>query len=205
MYLMQMDIPHPTKAKLIETTSELLKEFKSGDITAEMVLTKSNISKGSLYHHFDDLEELIETALLVRYAKWVDRSVSVMTPLLLNAKSPEDIYAGLVEVTRQTQHPDLKKERFFRVEVLTKANSSSRFAERLRELQQHLTDSLEDIIREAQERGFFTKSLDPKAIAVFIQAYSLGKVLDDLSDSPVNPENYTELINTIIREVFIAK
>jgi AcrR family transcriptional regulator len=205
MYLMQMEIPHPTKANLIETATELLKEFKSGDITADMVLTRSNISKGSLYHHFDDLEELIETALLARYAKWVDRSVSTMTPMMLNAKTDDDFYAGLVQATYQTQHRDLKKERFFRVEVLAKANSSKRFAEKLQALQQRLTDTLEDIIREAQERGFFTKSLDPKAIAVFIQAYSLGKVLDDLSETPVNTENYNELINTIIRKVFIAK
>ena len=142
MYLMQMEIPHPTKAKLIETATELLKEFKSGDITADMVLTRSNISKGSLYHHFDDLEELIETALLARYAKWVDRSVSTMTPMMLNAKTDDDFYAGLVQATYQTQHRDLKKERFFRVEVLAKANSSKRFAEKLQALQQRLTLSL---------------------------------------------------------------
>lgn len=198
-----MEIAHPTKTHLIEAATELLKEFKSGDVTAEMVLLKSNVSKGSLYHHFDDLEELIETALLVRYAKWVDRSVSAMTPMMLNAKSKDDFYAGLVQATHQTQHPDLKKERFFRVEVLAKANSSERFAAKLRELQERLTDSLEDIIREAQERGFFRKSSDPKVIAVFIQAYSLGKVLDDLHSESVNQASYEELINTIIRDVFM--
>jgi AcrR family transcriptional regulator len=203
MYRMQMDIPHPTKAKLIETANQLLKEFKSADITAEMILLKSNVSKGSLYHHFADLEELIETALLARYAKWVDRSISVMTPMMLKAKTKEEFYAGLVQATHQTQHPDLKNERFFRVEVLAKANSSERFAAKLRQLQDRLTDSLEDIIREAQERGFFRKNLDPKVIAVFIQAYSLGKVLDDLHTESVDRSTYEELINSVIRDVFM--
>jgi len=70
-------------------------------------------------------------------------------------------------------------------------------------LQQELTDALTDLIREAQERGFYKKNLDPKAIAVFIQAYTLGKVIDDVSAAPVDPELYAELINTIIENVFI--
>jgi len=204
-YLEQVETAHPTKAKLVETAGKLLKEFKSGEITTEMVLTKSNISKGSLYHHFEDLEELIETALLVRYAKWVDVNVSTMTEILLNAKTKEDILTGLEKVTHQSQHPNLSRERFFRAEVLAKSNSSERFARKLRELQKHLTNSLVDIIREAQERGFYSTSFSPKAIAVFIQAYTLGKIIDDLNDEQVDMEDYSRLINAIIKDVFISK
>jgi AcrR family transcriptional regulator len=200
---MQMEISHPTKTLLIKAATELLKEFKSGDITAEMVLFKSGISKGSLYHHFEDLEELIETALLARYAKWVDRSVSAIAPMMIIAKSKDDFYAGLVQATHQTQHANLKKERFFRIEVLAKANSSERFATKLRKLQERLTDSLEDLTREAQERGFFRKNLDPKVVALFIQAYTLGKVLDDLHSESVNQASYEDLINAVIRDVFM--
>ncbi len=200
-----MENAHPTKAKLVETAGKLLKEFKSGEITTEMVLTKSNISKGSLYHHFEDLEELIETALLVRYGKWVDVNVSTMTEILLNAKTKEDILIGLEKVTYQSQHPNLSRERFFRAEVIAKANSSERFARKLREQQKNLTNSLTDIIREAQERGFYSSSFDPKAIAVFIQAYTLGKIVDDLSDEQVDMDNYSHLINAIIKDVFISK
>jgi hypothetical protein len=128
-----------------------------------------------------------------------------MTEILLNAKTKEDILTGLEKVTYQSQHPNLSRERFFRAEVLAKANSSERFARKLRELQKHLTNSLVDIIREAQERGFYSTSFDPKAIAVFIQAYTLGKIVDDLSDEQVDMDNYSRLINAIIKDVFISK
>ena len=170
-----------------------------------MVLAESNISKGSLYHHFENLDDLIEMALLARYAKWVDINVATMSHILVNAKSSKDIYSGLVEVTAQSQDRNLSKERFFRAETLAKANSSPRFAKKLQDLQQQLTDSLTDLIREAQEKNYYDKSNDPKAVAVFIQAYTLGKIVDDMSSSQVNQENYNSLINKIIKEVFIKQ
>jgi len=196
---------HPTKSKLIEAATALLKKYKSGEISVEMVLAESNISKGSLYHHFESLDDLIDMALLARYAKWVDINVATMSHILVNAKSSKDIYSGLVEVTERSQDRSLSKERFFRAETLAKANSSPRFAKKLQDLQQQLTDSLTDLIREAQEKNFYDKSNDPKAIAVFIQAYTLGKIVDDMSSSQVNQENYNSLINKIIKEIFIKQ
>ena len=196
---------HPTKSKLIEAATALLKKYKSGEISVEMVLAESNISKGSLYHHFESLDDLIEMALLARYAKWVDINVATMSHILVNAKSSKDIYSGLVEVTERSQDRNLSKERFFRAETLAKANSSPRFAKKLQDLQQQLTDSLTDLIREAQEKNFYDKSNDPQAVAVFIQAYTLGKIVDDISLSQVNQESYNALINKIIKEIFIKQ
>jgi AcrR family transcriptional regulator len=196
---------HPTKAKLIEATTVLLKSHKSSELSVDMVLSESNISKGSLYHHFEDLEDLIEIALLARYAKWVDINVVTMSSILVNARSSKDIYLGLVKVTERSQDRNLSKERFFRAEVLAKTNSSPRFAKKLQDLQQQLTGSLTDLIREAQEKNYYDKSNDPKAVAVFIQAYTLGKIVDDMSSSQVNQENYNSLINKIIKEVLIKQ
>jgi len=122
---------HPTKAKLIDTTAALLRTHKTGEITVDMVLAAAGISKGSLYHHFEDLDELIETAMLERYARWVDVSVEAMTHILTTAKAPKDIYLGLVEITKRTQDPKLSGERFYRAEVLAMASSRPRFAKQL--------------------------------------------------------------------------
>ena len=194
---------HPTKEKLIETASRLLKTLHPGEISSEMVLTESGISKGSLYHHFEDLEHLIETALLARYARWVSVNVDVMTQILTQAKSSKDIYLGLVEVTKASQDRKLRSERFFRAEVLTKADNSPRLSLQLQLLQDQLTDSLADLVREAQERGFFKKTNDAKSIAVMVQAYTLGKIVDDSSNDPVDPERYASLINSIVKDVFL--
>ena len=194
---------HPTKDKLIATTADLLKTLRPSEISSEMVLSNSGISKGSLYHHFEDLEHLIETALLQRYARWVSVTFEVITKILTEAKASNDLYLGLVELTKTSQDRALKGERFFRAEILTKADHSPRLASQLQLLQKQLTESLADLIREAQERGFFKKSLDAKSIAIFIQAYTLGKIIDDSSDDPVDPQQYANLINSVVKDVFL--
>ena len=194
---------HPTKVALVATAANLLRQYKVNEITVDMVLNESKISKGSLYHHFEDLDELIETALLDRYARWIEVSVVSMTQVLTQSKNSTELFAGLVEITRLTQAPDGKGERIYRAEVLTMAASSPRLANKLSVLQQQLTDALTHLIREAQERGFYKKNLDPKAIAVFIQAYTLGKIIDDFSADQVDPESYVDMVNTIIKTVFM--
>jgi len=46
--------PHPTKVALIEVVKEMIAEFGADGFTVEMVLAESGISRGSLYHHFED-------------------------------------------------------------------------------------------------------------------------------------------------------
>ena len=168
-----------------------------------MILEESGISKGSLYHHFEDLDELIEAALIQRYARWVDASIELMTQLLTSAASSDDIYSGLTGITRRTQSDEFRAERQNRIDVLSRAGSSKRFAKLLGEEQQRLTDALTDLIREAQERGFYRKEIDARAIAVLIQAYTIGKIVDDFNENKVDPVAWVNLINSIIRTVFI--
>jgi AcrR family transcriptional regulator len=194
---------HPTKTALIESTRELLETQPRKEISTEQILTKSGISKGSLYHHFEDLEELIEAAILLRYTEWVDGSIEAITQVLRAVKSPDDVYNSLVAITKQTQSPERKPDRVYRAEVLGAAASSPRLAKNLGTEQQRLTDALADLVRETQAKGFFHEDIDPQVLAVFIQAYTFGKVVDDYSETPMNPDNWNALINDFLKKTLL--
>lgn len=194
---------HPTKTALIEATRELLESHPRKEISTEQILTKSGISKGSLYHHFEDLEELIEAATLLRYTEWVDGSIEAITQVLRAVKSPDDVYNSLVAITKQTQSPARKPDRVYRAEVLGAAASSPRLAKNLGAEQQRLTDALADLVRETQAKGFFHEDIDPQVLAVFIQAYTFGKVVDDYSENPMNADNWNALINDFLKKTLL--
>ena len=194
---------HPTKTILIDTTRELLDSLARTDISTDQILSKSGISKGSLYHHFEDLDQLIEAAMLLRYSEWVDKSIGAITETLRSAKSPEDVHIRLSAITVQTQDPKRRVDRLYRAEVLGAAASSPRLAKSLGVEQQRLTDALTDLVREVQEKGFFHKELDPHVLAVFIQAYTLGKVVDDFSENPINPDSWNALINDFLKKTLL--
>jgi AcrR family transcriptional regulator len=196
---------HPTKARLIETTAELLHEKLPQEIAVDEILDKSGISKGSLYHHFEDLSELLESAQVARYAVWVDRSIGLIVPLLSAAKTRGDIIEGLKKATKYTQSHEYRTTRFERARSLASTENSERFTKALGVEQDRLTTALADLVSEAKNKGLFREELDSRAVAVFIQSYTLGKMVDDIVPEPLNQDIWDDfivdmLINTMLTQ-----
>lgn len=185
---------HPTKARLIETTAELLEKQYPQEIQVDEILEKSGISKGSLYHHFHDLGELLESAQVAKYAAWVDRSISLIVPVLSSAKTRDDIIEGLRVLTKFTQSEEYLKTRFYRARTLANAETSERFKVALGAEQERLTSALEDLVAEAKNKDLFRPELDNRVVAVFIQSYTLGKIVNDIVPQPVAQENWDDFI-----------
>jgi AcrR family transcriptional regulator len=196
---------HPTKSRLIETTAELLDTKFPQDIAVDEILDKSGISKGSLYHHFEDLGELLEAAQIARYAVWVDRSIGFMTPLLSEAKTPSDMIESLRKATLFTQSKEYKATRFQRARTLANSETSPRFQKALGIEQDRLTSALEDLVAEAKNKGLFRKDLDTRVIAIFIQSYTLGKIIDDIVPTPVSQEKCDEFIVNMLIATMVSQ
>jgi len=194
---------HPTGIELVLTVNRLLDSKRPDQISTDEVLTESGISKGSLYHHFDDLQDLVETTLIYRYAKWIDLSIKRMSELLNTAKTAEDLKKSLFEITYATQKDSLKDMRVERARIFAEAQNNSRLSEQLVLETERMTTSIEDLIREVIDRKLFKSNLDARTVAIFIQAYTLGLIVNDFTQDKVSYENWTSLINRIIAEIFI--
>ena len=194
---------HPTKALLISTTVKLLDTKLPNEIAVDEILETSGISKGSLYHHFEDLSELLEVAQVERYAAWVDRSVEALVGMLSKVKTREDIVAGLKLVTRFTQDTKYSKTRFQRARAIAAAEHNPRFRKLLADEQKRLTDALIDLINEARNKGLYASDFDAHAGAVLVQAYTLGMIVDDFVDQRMDPEAWYDLIDKVVDKVFL--
>jgi AcrR family transcriptional regulator len=196
--------PHPTKARLIETTAGLLENQFPQDIQVDEILEKSGISKGSLYHHFHDLGELLEAAQVAKYAAWVDRSIGLIVPVLSGAKTRDDIIEGLRILTQYTQSSEYQQTRFYRARTLANSETSERFKVALGIEQDRLTAALEDLVAEAKNKGLFRAELDNRVVAVFIQSYTLGKIVNDIVPEPLAQEKWDDfIVNMLIATMVI--
>ena len=194
---------HPTKTHLIETAVKLLDTQLPNEIAVDEILDKSGISKGSLYHHFEDLAELLEAAQIARYADWVDRSIELIVKIISQAKTKEALFEGLKKMTLLTQSANFKDFRYERARTIGNSQGHERFQKLLAVEQERLTTSLTDIIREVIEQGYFNKNLNPHVFAVFIQSYTLGKIVDDVVTNPLDPNDWDNFINHMVfRSVF---
>jgi AcrR family transcriptional regulator len=201
---MQQNV-HPTKARLIETAAELLESQFPQSIQVDEILDKSGISKGSLYHHFEDLGELLEAAQVARYAAWVDRSIGLIVPVLSSAKNRDDIIEGLRKLTTYTQSAEYRATRFSRARTLANSDSSERFQRALGLEQDRLTTALEDLVSEAKNKGLFKQEINSRTFAVFIQSYTLGKIVDDIVPTPMAQEKWDDFIlNMLIATAVVS-
>ena len=187
-----------TRSRLLLTTVEMLDDLTEKDVSAAEILRRTGIAKGSLYHFWDSIDDLIEEAYLVRYARFVEKSGGVIRELLEKCETKEQFFAGLSDITVFTQDPARKSNRYERARILGMAEKNEKFRKALGEVQQGLTDLFTQQFTEVQNRGWFNKSFDPRAAAVLIQAYTLGKIVDDVVDNQMDPLIWNSLIGLIV-------
>ncbi len=200
-----MSKSHPTKELLIQTAIDLIDEFGPQGFTVDLLLDKSKISKGSLYHHFTDFGDVIEHAQVARFARSVDEDAAQLISLLMSSTSVEDMFSKTHLIVTRAASPERARVRLDRAAIIGGARHSEKFAQALSNEQQRLTDAFADMVHELQNRGWISESIDRRAAATFLQAYSLGFVLNDIALEPISSEAWTAVVESAIRAVFGAK
>ena len=190
---------HPTKVHLTEAAATLIDEFGSQGFTVEQLLETSNISKGSLYHHFEDFHDVIMQAQVLRFARYVEDDITALTNVLLAASSREDMFGRLDLISRATHDPARSGRRADRIEILAGARHSEKMKNALAPTQARLTGAIADLVREMKAKEFVSENLDPASVAVFIQAYSLGLIVNDVSNEPIDLEEWHAMISRMTR------
>ena len=195
---------HPTKRLLVETTVKMLDSKAPSEILAEEVLETSGVSKGSMYHHFEDLQELIETAQVFRYSKWIDASIEYLTNFVATARTKEELRKALISLTELTQSDERKAARAERALALASSYQNPRMAKQMGRETERLTDAIADVTEEVKNKGLFKTNVDSKALATFIQAYTLGKLVNDYNPTGVEEKPWVDFIMNIVDETFMA-
>ena len=190
---------HPTKVHLIDAAAVLIDEHGSQGFTVEQLLETSNISKGSLYHHFEDFHDVIMQAQVLRFARYVEEDIAALTNVLLAATSREDMFSRLDLISRATHDLARSVRRADRIEILAGTRHSEKMKNALAPTQARLTGAIADLVREMKAKDFVSGDLDPGSVAVFIQAYSLGLIVNDVSNEPIDMEKWHTMISRMTR------
>lgn len=178
---------------------------KPSEILADEVLESSGVSKGSMYHHFEDLQELVETAQIYRYSKWIDASIDFLTNYVAKARTKDEVRKALRILTEQTQSDERKDARAERAQALAACLDNPRMAKQMGAETQRLTDAIADVTEEVKNKGLFRNDVNAKALATFIQAYTLGKIVNDHNPTGVHESEWNDFIMNIAERTFMSE
>ncbi len=199
-----MESIHPTKKLLIETTAGLLAEFPSRQITSDLVLERSHVSKGSLYHHFHDLADLIEAAQVERFSQYVDQTIAALADVLTDSSDVQGARAKFHAVVNIRQPDNAQRLRIERMETAVMANYDERIRVRLSREQARLTSEWAKLFQIALDRGWANPDLDPVAVSIIMQATIAGRIVDDISDVHMDQAKWVSLIQYLLDVIFFV-
>jgi len=183
----------------------LLESKRPSEILADEVLERSGVSKGSMYHHFEDLQELVETAQIFRYSKWIDGSIDFLATYVATARTKKELRDALHTLTVVTQADERKDARAERAQALAACFNNPRMAKQMGDETQRLTDSIADVTEEVKNKGLFRPDVHAQALATFIQAYTLGKLVNDYNPTAVSEDDWNQFIMNIVDNTFLAQ
>lgn len=201
---MAKGVEHATHRALIDCGVELAKEFGMYGFTVEQLLTKSGISKGSLYHHFEDFVDLVECVQVRIFTEYVELDISAIQRAL-DAATDRDKFVNLISlITRTALQPERSTSRIQRARIISATQGRERFATRIGHEQKLLNDQMKRVISVGQERGWIPPHFDADALALFVQGYAFGLILNDVTEERVGAEEMAVVIDSVIANLLIG-
>ena len=195
---------HPTREKLIATFLQLGEGQDLSTITVDAVLEEAGVSKGSLYHHFHDFDDLLAQAKAHLFSIGINRSVEMMRTILDKSETAEEFKSLIRALILDTLTPQGVHHRLMRARILGASMRLPKLQEYVQAEQRRLTEEIAGLFIGAKSKGLVKQGLDPHLAAVFIQAYTFGKVVDDVSDAPIAPDDWADWIMSILTYKIIA-
>ena len=183
---------HPTYEKILHKAVEVLFEQGFDRFSVQDVLDRAEVSRGTLYHHYGDVDSLIEATLVEAYGTESIANRLAFHALVERATSVSEFRQETARLMIRVAEVGARV-RIRRAHTLSLCSTRPLLGEAVAAEQQELTDAWVDTILLAKERGFVRPEIDPRLAAVFVQAIGIGRIVDDLASEPLSKEQWAKL------------
>ncbi|MEI6648299.1 MAG: TetR/AcrR family transcriptional regulator [Actinomycetes bacterium] len=195
---------HPTKQRLLEVVIELLDSKNLAEIKSEEVLAKADAVKGSMYYHFEDFSDLLESAQILSFSRHVEGVLDGLKNILLATADPQSARSLFDNEALRRKLNMSQKLRIERFSVVHGAMVSERMRAKLIPTQENLILRWMEIIDICKSRGWTDDQLDSRSVAILIQGANLSRVIDDISYSHVDSTAWFRTLTYLLDAFFFG-
>lgn len=194
-----------TKARLLGTTMKLIEKVGMNAVTSTLVLNESGVSKSSMYHFFEDFDDLLVEAQILQYGKLDDSWCRSIRELSSASSTSDEFYSGLIVVLKKF-HKDQKRHiRFIRVSIMVNTKASNILTKTIGNLQEALIVELTQAFELAQAKGFLVGTYPPRSMAIVLQVLMFGKIFDDTLQAPMEDKDWATLTSGVLKDAFLKE
>jgi AcrR family transcriptional regulator len=159
--------------------------------TIDMIARAAGVTKGALYYHFRDKEQLLFEAVRDRVVDFEQRVVAAVSPIEDPIRALRQIADACLFVATRNNH-----RRFLLTLMVEAIDSHANLASQFREMMQRFRAFIAEILRAGQERGIFRFDVEPHAAAKAFVAGIMGAEIQYYQDS--TEVNLEEVMTTLV-------
>ena len=190
----------PARERILRAAVEIIAAEGEAALRLADVAAAAGVALSLTTHHFRTRDHLVAEALAERFAGLVRDDLRRIARLVREGDGGA-FREGLVRLTADVLDRRRATQRLARIAAVGGAHGRPDLAQRLGEETAALLDELAVVIRSAQDAGLVRVGLDPRALATFIQAYSLGMVVADLDARPSDRAEVQAVIDVFMGSV----
>ena len=179
---------------VILATVKRLEDGGEAAVNIKDLSAETGISYGAIYHHFKDRDGLIRAAQFERLRQQPGGDLVALGAALDTQSDLVDFVLAIRAIAMSIADPQRAKVRLVRSSVISSSLNNPELRAALTELESGVMVELAALVTRAQELGIADPTLDPKAVAVFIEALSYGIVLMEFMKDPPSPDAVAELL-----------
>lgn len=188
----------PVIKAVVDEVAARLWDGDESQIRIPEICDASGVNYGSVYHHFGSRESVIDAAYNQMFSELVQRDID---DLALASREASDL-GEFLERTRPliamlSAGPERLRSRVMRARIVAAALTRPELAKLIGATESRLTAELSLVFTVGQDRGFLRKDLSARSLAVLVQAIFFGRVLDDVTASPIEQSDWDFTISTM--------
>jgi len=192
-----------SRARLIDATLRVILKLGVDAVRIDDILAEVGVTKGSLYWHFEDRNALIKAALAEHIQRLNEATIAGVSDAITEFDDKDSYLRHVAKYIADPFNPDQVRERWNRLALFVETRNHQELVLMIRDVQARNLDVFVELMSEAQKSGVLRRELDPRAVAVALNAMYLGSnIIDVLGEHAPTPEAWWNLISYFIGALF---
>jgi AcrR family transcriptional regulator len=185
------------RTRILDAAFAIVEESGEAALRFVDVAERAGVVLSLITRHYGTREGLVAAVQARRFVGLVAEDAEVLAGLV-GAGSTAEITTVTGALTREVVAAERAERRLARVSSIGSIHGRPELTGTIRGEATRLLDGLTETLRALQAEGRITDAVDARALAMFVQAYSLGMVLSDLDTTPPSREDIAGVIEVAI-------
>ncbi len=203
--------PQPKQARAHETidsvlvaANEAMKLGGEAAVRVQEISASTNVSIGSIYHHFGDRDGLIRAAYVYTFRKAIQKDIDRVKRFASKMTSAKEMAEHYDEMLAFLNHHFEQLPARDRANTIGSTTGRPLLRDAIIAVQSELISSLTEVMTLLKERGILKSHLDPRAAAVMTLGMLHGRVIAEFDATPVGDAKWNATMLTAFSGLFVG-